>query len=270
MEENEVQEEKREYTDVERVAMDIGWNPDFEGENAKTAEEFIKASRDITDAYRKQIKNSSEKISLLEKGFLDFKEILSAEHEAKQKAMEAKIEELNRMREKALDEEDVPEVRKIESQIRTESAALAKTIRRGEAESKQTKNPDFDEWNKKNPWYGTNDEMTAYAEAQFENDLSLRGLSAKRVYAKIEARVREEFPEEFESEKKPQKKTAVESGGSGPRRSSKITYSDLDAETRRTVDEMLDMYPPGALEGTKAERRQKYVDGMVRRGFSLQ
>lgn len=263
----------REFTEVEKVAMEIGWNPDFEGEGAKTAAEYIKASRDITDAYRKQNKSvnkmlgdANDKISRLEEGFLNFKEMMQAETEAKLKASEEKIKSLQQQRERALDEEDVPAVRKIESEIRAESAAIAKTQKQGEKEEKQT-NPEFPAWLEKNQWYGTNREMTLYAEAQLQTNPSLKGLSAKRVYAKIEKLVKEEFPEEFENEK-PEKKNAVESGGGGGRTSAKVGYNDLDATAKREVDDMLETMPEEALSQygkTKAEQRAKFVQNMVAR-----
>ncbi|MHC4753458.1 MAG: hypothetical protein ACYTFW_26800, partial [Planctomycetota bacterium] len=63
-----------EYTDIEKTAMKIGWNPDHKGErDFVSAEEFIIRGKEIQDTMSTQLKSTNKKITDLERGIQDIK-----------------------------------------------------------------------------------------------------------------------------------------------------------------------------------------------------
>ena len=62
-EQEEVAQE--EESDVDRIAKSMGWNPDFEGENAKTAEQYILATNDIKANYARDLKALRGEVSTI-------------------------------------------------------------------------------------------------------------------------------------------------------------------------------------------------------------
>jgi hypothetical protein len=76
--------------------------------------------------------------------------------------------------------------------------------------------PNVERWGKKNPWFGSDSEMTSFSFGVHEN-LVRAGLhpikDAKEYYERIDARMREKFPDYDwgeEAEEKPDKKVEVE------------------------------------------------------------
>ena len=65
------------------------------------------------------------------------------------------------------------------------------------------RDPRVDEWQERNPWFGTNRKMTAYAAAVHEDLVQNEGISttSPEYFARIDREMRDRFPDMFESEK---------------------------------------------------------------------
>jgi len=65
------------------------------------------------------------------------------------------------------------------------------------------RDPRVAEWQERNPWFGTNRKMTAYAAAVHEDLVQNEGVSttSPEYFARIDKEMRDRFPESFESEK---------------------------------------------------------------------
>ena len=63
--------------------------------------------------------------------------------------------------------------------------------------------PRVDEWQERNPWFGTNRKMTAYAVAVHEDLVQNEGVSTatEEYFQRIDKEMRDRFPDAFESEK---------------------------------------------------------------------
>jgi hypothetical protein len=63
--------------------------------------------------------------------------------------------------------------------------------------------PRVDEWTERNPWFGTNRKMTAYAVAVHEDLVQNEGVSttSEEYFRRIDKEMRDRFPDAFESEK---------------------------------------------------------------------
>ena len=229
----EVQE--KQYSDVEQVAIKLGWNPDYSGEGAKDAETFILSSREIQDGMKNSNKRLKREIADLRVGIDDLRNHYAAQNQATINRLKREVEKLNREKKTAIADGDSDRVTAIDEEIETIRQSVPNPKQHVPAPSEA-----FLEWNEANQWYGSDAEMTAFAEAFTEDPLIKamvsRGVSEERVLKRIKEQVKAEFPERFQDKetKAPPKETgkksvpAVETGALRGGQRSKATFSEKD------------------------------------------
>jgi hypothetical protein len=232
-EELEVQEPE-EPDKVETLAKEFGWNPNYEGEDAISAEDFIRNTKGVNDALNRTVKSLKKEVSAVKAGVDAVKR--SAEEAQKQKIAQLKteIEDLKSKRREAIEDGRVDDVEALDDKIDSRKEAMAK---------KPEPNgppPEFHEWLSQNSWYETNAEMQRYTDALIDVPelKALQVASPRKFFEKITEKVKEIFPEEFEDKKPEEPSTPqtppVASGkqrGRPPKK--KFTAKDLSYAERR-------------------------------------
>jgi len=218
----------------EATAKKIGWNPDFEGEDALDAETYIVKSREIQDTQRKQKKVAEHKLENLERHVYQIKDTLDKSYQRDIESAKSEIEALKKERRAAIKDADVDEVDVIDAKI---DAANERT-RAPEAEQPKPKkdHPDFTEWHEKNDWYLKDKDRTEYANnlhEEFMKDPEISALSYPRFLKKIEAAVKAEF----DKKDPPPTPSGVEGAGTTVRGGNKkvLTVSDLPPDVKESM-----------------------------------
>jgi len=217
--------EEPEYSDTELKAIEMGWNPEgVEGKESISAEEFVarKPFFDEIRGLKKALKNRDKDIENLKKGFESMNE----------KAVEKAIKQLKREKLEALENGEHERVIEIDDEIA--EATAAKT-----ANSTQT-NQAFEDFVEDNPWYGSNDKLSFYADG-IGNRLVQKGYdpNTPEFFAEVTKRVKEEYKEDF-APKARQRRSPVEGSTRATTQSkSKYSRNDLPEEHRKIMDSMV-------------------------------
>lgn len=169
-------------TEVEALASEMGWKPEAQYSGSapwKPARDFIKTEREISRDMRKQVRTLSETVERM----------AAAGTKQTQRALERQAEELNRAFEQAVENKD------------TKAAAeAAKGMRELEQEARSSAGFDPADTERRfaadNPWYGKDDEATAYA-ITISQRLAGQGKSVAEQLEAASTGVRKRFPELF-------------------------------------------------------------------------
>ena len=260
----EEEPEKKEETskEIEELAIQLGWNPNYDGEDRKYvgAKEYILRSREIQDTSAKQLKSTRRQVTDLERGLEALKKHNEAVYEVQVANLKKEVRRLKKQRKEADEDGDTELVKELDKEIDDINKIPTKV---SVPETKS--NPDFIAWLDKNSWYETDKEMQLYADIQGQSS-ELAGLPAKKFYEAVTKRVKKHFPEKFETEKKDTEKTAtfehkvppVE--GPTPRRKSKpkFTFNDLSEEQKKNCKFFIER---GAIKS-----EADYIEDLVKIG----
>jgi hypothetical protein len=241
-------------TEIEKLAMEIGWNPDFEGEGAKTAEEYIKNSREIQDTMRDLMRKQTTTISELKSGIDAINKHNQNVYKAEVANLQAKITQLKAEKRDAIEEGDVEKVEQIDNQIDGINQIPATPA----AQPAPTQpDPEFVKWHKQNTWYQTDPEMTAVADEIYEK--LPKSLPTSRVFKKINEQMSELYPDVIKP-KAPPAVPSVEGAGQvrGKTKKTKYTPKDLSHEQMTMAKQFLEM---GAVKDI-----QEYVNDLAKLG----
>ena len=234
-EKEEVAEEPNEEqsaSEVEALAVKLGWNPNHEGEDRAfvSAEDFILRSKEIQNTMSKQLKTNKREVEELKRGIGMLKTHNETVYKVQVKALKSKIHELQAQRKEAVEDGDSSAVAIIDSQIK-DIHEIPESL---PADDMQVTPPEMVAWQEKNEWYADNEEMKGYADYQGKFNPELQGLPFPKLLKEVSKLVKKKFPEEFpeEAPKKVQQVSAVE-GATGRRPSRSATknkFSDLSRE----------------------------------------
>lgn len=225
-------EVENKLSEIEELAVSMGWNPSFEGAEGKeklSAKDYIKKGRDIQRDMSKRLKSQSDAIDEMKssiQGIQDHYEKVSKAEIAKAK------KELKDKRKEAIIDGDVDAVEKIDEEMDT-------LKEQEKTNKKEAKNKDkiFDDWISDNKWFEEDAEMVNYANYKLASELKRNpSLSTSEQLDFARKSVEDKFPEYF-GKSKPEKKTpptAVNEGGSRPGSGAKkeFTSADLSADQR--------------------------------------
>jgi hypothetical protein len=234
-------------TEAEIKAAEFGWVPkdQFKGpeEDWKPAEEFLKRGEEINGFLRKHNERLEEKNRRLAAELAEIRntieEFRKFHKESLAQATKRAVEDLKRQQAEALEQGDGQRFVEINEQIETiknESKSSATEEKKVNQEIIFTPQ-EFNAWNRKNSWYGQNQEMSEFADELADVLLvkqpNLRGEDFLDALTK---RVKRAFPEAFENPAR----QIPDVGGSGEARSSgkskKKSYENLPEEAKRACD----------------------------------
>ena len=243
---------------IESVAMEMGWNPDFEGSEEKpalSAEEFIRKGAEIQETMRKHMKEQKGKIDGLEGTISELKmgvEEIRKNNERVYKAQVSKLQDelaaLKESRKTAIEEGDVDEVEAIEKKIAKvqETAHAAQPADTPNVNQQQLTEDTkaFNAWAEKNPWFNQDPEMTQTAQA-LAIDYQNKGIPYKAMLRKVSKDMSDIYYDYFEkaAPKDDTRKAPPSPEGSTPRTraTTKYSKSDLTPDQRETMKRFVKM-----------------------------
>ena len=199
-----VESAKPEVT-VEDLAIKIGWNPNYKGENSIDATTYILKSREIQDTMHDQNTGLKNQLTNMQGSVDALKEHNERVYKSDVRRMQGEIETLKNEKRAAIELADVGKVDALDKQIDD----LQKDLTVPETKSTETTNPVYNDWVKDNQWYLTNPEMATYAETVAQQ---YQGAPLERVYSLIRQKVAEVFPDKFD----PQDKTPAPAKAAKP------------------------------------------------------
>ena len=228
--------------DVEQRARDMGWVPkeDFNGpdENWKSAEDFVRIGENYMPVLRERLGKLESLITDLRtenertKGSL---QSLANHHRGtwKRQYERAKTDieaEMAAAVERG-DGEAFQQLKQAEREL--EDAAQAEN-----PDNQPTPVPEFIEFKAINPWYGTDPEMSMYADGLQSVLTQHEGITDdKTFFQEVEKRVRLRFPDKFKNQNQ-ELPPAVESGDGGSGvggESQEKKWGDIPSEERASI-----------------------------------
>jgi hypothetical protein len=229
-ENTEQQGEPKEYSEIEKQALDQGWRPkdEYEGDPSKWVDASIFVARaplfEHIDAQKRELKEVKKALKLM------------ASHHAKTREVEYQraLDTLRAQKKAALTDMDADAVINIDERIDLVKAEITKDkqqlIQEAVVES-EVRHPEFENWTQRNQWYDTNRTMKAFADA-YGQELASTGKSPSDVLRLVEREVKAKFPEKFSNPNR-DKPNSVESSSAHKTQSS--SGFQLTAEERRAM-----------------------------------
>lgn len=219
-----------ELTDVEKVAQDIGWKPkdSYKGDPEKwrPADEYIRQSKNIEGTLKDSIKDLRSTVDRM----------ANASAKQTERALQEQAARFEAQLDQAVEDGDKEAARDLRK-------AIAKTER--EIESVAKADDPEERFSKDNPWYGKDDDATAYAVAISQREAA-KGKSVEDQLKAATDGVRKRFPELFEDGEKrqtlkaPPAVNAPASRSTGQRRGT--AYADLPADVKAAADKYADLF----------------------------
>lgn len=208
--------EPYEPTPFDDLARDMGWIPpdQFKGDPGtfRSAEDYIKHGVQSTKALKRDLKEVKETASRL----------ASTSAKITERALEKQRTELEAAHRKAVEDGDYAAVTRAERDIRTLDAQAADVSPEATFAAA-------------NPWYGKDDEATAYA-ASVSQRLAIQGKSVDEQLEAASSAVRKRFPELFDDAPAAPRKlappVAAPSSRASPTGKSAPTFSQLPAQAQ--------------------------------------
>ena len=227
--EHEEEANESEPSEIEQKAMEKGWVPEDqwhgEPEDWRPAKEFMDRS-----SFFERINNQNREISALKRDIEMAKEHMNRIRKA---YSEGSTSQLEQQKIEALEEGDYRKVTEIDKQMRAlEQESEPEHVNDENPEI----NPEFQEWVSDNPWYNTDSELRADADAF---GISFRQNNPDAlphdVFSYVSKKVRQLHPSKFgTATSTPQSQTPNNATNPvNPRRGSKVTYRDLNEEQLR-------------------------------------
>ena len=226
-----------EPTEVEKIAAEMGWDSEYEGDNAKSAKDFILYAREDQEAKRRIIQKQTRKLEDMDRAITDLKEFNDRNYKVEINRLGRELKRLKKEKAEAVKSGDTDEVSFIDEQIKD-----IEDIKDAPPPKKEPAvHPDFPGWQEKNTWYGTEKgsdaELTESADNYFEanrNNPDFVALPYKRKLKKVEAFIKKEFPDKFSKPAKPPA-GGVEGGGKKKTSTKRLSLSDLPPEAQETA-----------------------------------
>jgi pterin-4a-carbinolamine dehydratase len=274
------------YTDEEQRAIDMGWNPEYDGEDAVTAKEFI-----ARGSFFKKIKSQnqtitkqSEKLTAQEK---QIQFLMERNKVALKVGYEKAVAELKAQKREALRDQDFETADAIDDKITqtkedfeeasskmNELAAPADEAEDDpDAEVKALVTQQIDDFRDKHTWYDEENDDYDAEMAEVADGIGRRYLrehgkqkDVSKVLAHIEKRMAEIYPQKFEkAPARNKQRQRVEGGGRrAPTRqargaAAKYTIDDLDSDERSIVKSM--------VRSGQVKSEEEYIQQLADTGY---
>lgn len=245
-------EEDHEDPAIIQEALSMGWTPreEWKGDPSKwrSAAEFVERGKEILPIVNKRLEQERQRSAQLEKELQEMRATLQEFREYskrdKERMYKKALEDLKAKKKQALEEGDADAVLEIDDAILELRESSKKAL-----EEEKPAAPAYDPandvvyqtWLSENRWYGTDVELTYYADAigrvLAHNNPELKG---RPFLDAVKQRLREQFPDKFDN---PRRKIATVEGSSVGTASSKLkrTYENLPPDAKAACDRFVKM-----------------------------
>lgn len=225
---------------AEAQAKNLGWVPkdEFRGdpEQWRDASEFVQHGENTLPILRENLKRLHSKLDAQGNVIKDF-----AEHHKKveERSYQRALKKLKEERLEAVDKGDTQEFKKKDKEIED-----LKQDKPAAAADDKKPAPAFSSWEDDNQWYGTDEDMSMYADqvGSYLNNKNPDWNPAK-VYAEVTKRVKIKFPAKFTNARR-DLPAAVEGGGTGLEDAGGAgggkTFTDLPPEAKKAFTDFVE------------------------------
>lgn len=229
-------EQEVEYTPTQLKALDQGWKPkdQFDGPE----DEFIDAPEFVRrgELFSK-IETQNKELKAVRRALEEFRANQSKD---KTQAIERAIKSLKQERRAAIEDGDTSRAFELEDEIESISAEKTQIAQDSARPSVQEVNPEFQDWQNANSWYGKDNVMRAAADA-IGFDLARSGMSPSQVLKEVAKEIRKEFPHKFTNPKGARASAVESSTRTGTTRSSEVELDDTERMIMKRLVERGDM-----------------------------
>lgn len=226
---------------VLELAKEMGYNPDYDGEDKKTPEDFIRHGNTIVKKQSGKIKDLVNTVDGMSKEFSNMQKTFLQTTEANEKKYKADLErqkaELEAKLDIAVDEADRDQVNVIRKEL--------SEIERQELKPKEEVNVDqayFEKWRKDKAWIeGDIKAQAAFRKAQIDVEVEHgKGRGAEFELTEIDKILKKKYPEKYglKPEEKPPAGGINEGGKSAKENSKDVKLSTLNAEEKGLYNSM--------------------------------
>lgn len=232
-------------SEVEELAIELGWKPETEYTGPegkwKPAKDWIKVERDINRGLKQDVRGLKEQIDRM----------AAAGTKQTERALRRQAEELNQRFNEAVENKDAKG-----------AAQAVKELRELEEESRpDTGSADVEaDFAKRNPWYGKDEDATAYAIAVSNREAG-KGRSHAEQLEAVEEAIRKRFPDVVGEKREAKAPTAVHAPGRSVSSRREKGYSDLPATVKAAADKYAKLFHDKHgldVEKSKAEYAKDY------------
>lgn len=239
--------------DYEKEAREMGWNPDHDGPNKKTAQQFYEDGLNILPIVQANWKKEKAKVETLEGEVKD----LRSNHDRSIKALEKQFQRETERRLAELREEKLKAVGNADKEAferleKEEKELLKPAEPESEAPKQDFKsNPTIQVWEQENPWYGTDPDLTDYADFYSTRLRSKTDKKDKEFLDLVAEGVKKQFPGKFQN---PRKNNFSGAAPSTRQQAAKTTsYDSLPSSAKRDFDYAVNR---GLIKNTPESRQQ--------------
>ena len=230
----------------EEQARRLGWKPkdEFKGDASQWRDWQDFLNEDLSNApqlkatvklLKRRLDQTDRRYKKLESTLDEAKEYFS---KAEQRAYDRAVADIKAKQRAAvaLADEDAYDEADEELKQLEKDAKAGKTAKAPEVDPEVTKT--FRKWERDNDWYGTNEVMTAAADAIAKKmgSYSDNDMDPDEYLEELTARVKKEFPHKFEL---PKKRSAVEGVGETRATKGQKTFDHLPAEAKAQCDRFI-------------------------------
>lgn len=196
--------------DIEAKARAMGWKPEdeFQGDpaNWKSAEDFVRISDNVMPVLKERLEKVLQNLDKMSSELAEVKksnEVIKEHHKRVYKtAYEDALAKIRAGKEEAVEARDLATYKELEKE---EERLIKQSVENFPEARETTKSegvPEYYEFLERNPWYSTNLEMQAFANALQDVIVGEGVANDKDFFEEVERRVRKRYPEQFKNERK--------------------------------------------------------------------
>lgn len=249
-EQQETQETQEEQIDYEKEALEMGWNPNYDGPNKKSAQEYYEDGLKIQPILQANLKKERQKVEELQSQLLNHQSNTEKSILALQKHFERetqrKINEIQEGKLQAVKNADEEAFKRLDA----EEKELLKTPQ-PKAEPNYSNDPTFKQWKTENSWYGTDQDLTNYADWYSNKIRPTTDKKGREFLDLVAEQVRKQFKDKFKNPRKENYSAASPSTRSQP--SKTTSFDSLPSSAKRDFDYMVNR---GLMENNPSNREQ--------------
>lgn len=248
-----------EYTDTELKAIEGGWDPEYDGDDKRSAREFIDRG-----SFFQKIDTQNKSIKELQK---QNKFLMDRASQAEETSYNKALADLKVQKKVALENDDHDAVIEIDDQIaetrdNKKNEVVAPSVAETPAES-----AGFAQFVENNPWYRTDTDMHDMADDIGTNYYSRNpGATEQEVFAHVTKQIKTLYKDKFVNKNRSNNVTVE--GDNTTRRSNnkkssvaKYTIKDLSSDERQIMENMI---TAGSIKDTA-----EYIDQLEKSGYDF-
>lgn len=236
--EDQVQPEERKeepQEQIEQIAADIGWNKDFEGDNAVDAKTYILRSKDINKTMSKKVKALSRELDAMKEGFSTMKSHFDTLREGEVNKLKGEIDRLRQERDDAAEEGDTSKYKRTNEQIDKLQGEVEKAKDTPKANAPQAPPKEYVDWVEGgNEWYEEETDMQEWAN-KLARTPEYNALPYKTLLTRLSEKAKEVFPEKFQTDSQAEPSAAAVASPTPKTKKGKKATSTMMSYEQRMV-----------------------------------